>query len=181
MKKYKGFTFIENLAIVTVLAIIIVLVLPKLMHFQSKVTKQLALRRAITNYQVVLTKELMGASGLRTTADADDYLKFDNYSGIVDRFDIKNKACNENTCSFSTSSGNKWDVTTPSRTIISLKESKTPTLSAAADSKNTNTFIIPFEMINGNLKMMFNRNPGDDDISRNYETATNKTLNFINE
>ena len=178
MKKLKGFTFIENMAIVTVLAIVIVLVLPKLMHFQSKVNKQLAIRRAITNYQVILTKELMGASGLRTTSDADEYLQYDNYSGIVDRFDVKNKDCNDDnhSCSFLTASGNKWDVSIPSRTLISLKDKK-PTLNDAKNSNNTDTFIIPFEVIRGNLKIMFNKSDNDTDT----RAAISKTLSFINE
>ena len=88
MNAKKAFSFIENMAIMTVLGIIIVLILPKLMNYQSRINKQLALRRAITTYQVVLTKELIGTSGLRTTDDADDYLKDDSYSGIVDRFDV---------------------------------------------------------------------------------------------
>ena len=151
MKKSQGFTFIENIAIVTVLGIIIVLVLPKLMHFQSKVNKQLALRRAITNYQVVLTKELMGTSGLRTTNDVDDYLKYDNYSGIVDRFDIKNKDCDNNSCSFATSNGTKWDITTPSRALISLKENQPPTSELAQNTGDSTVFVIPFEGITMSL------------------------------
>ena len=177
MKKYKGFTFIENLAIVTVLAVVIVLVLPKLMHFQSKLTKQLALRRAITNYQVVLTKELMGTSGLRTTADADEYLKYDQYRGIVDRFDVKNSDCHDeepSSCSFTTNNGTKWVVSTPSKALISLKESQTPTLDLANNSNNSNIFIIPFEYINGNIKMLVSKEAA-------YNTAVNKTIDFINE
>ena len=177
MDKLKGFTFIENMAIVTVLAIVILLVMPKLMHFQSKVTKQLKLRKSITNYQVVLTKELMGASGLRTTDDADDYLKYDSYSGIVDRFDVKKKECDDNKCSFTTSSGTKWNVDTPSRALVSLRDSKTPTFNDAKNNNNTDIFIIPFEMLNGNLKVMFNKTANNDDT----KNAINKTLNFLNE
>ena len=177
MKNFSGFTFIENMAIIVVLAIVIVLVLPKLMNFQSKITKQLALRRSITNYQVILTKELMGTSGLRTTQDVDEYLQYDSYSGIVDRFDTKNKDCGESSCSFTTSSGTKWVVNTPSRALISLKESKTPTFNDAKDTNNTNTFIIPFEVIRGDLKVLFNKSDNDTET----KDAINKTLNFINE
>ena len=79
-------------------------------------------------------------------------------------------------CSFLTASGNKWDVSIPSRTLISLKDKK-PTLNDAKNSNNTDTFIIPFEVIRGNLKIMFNKSDNDTDT----RAAISKTLSFINE
>ena len=61
--------------------------------------------------------------------------------------------------------------------MVSLRDSKTPTFNDAKNNNNTDIFIIPFEMLNGNLKVMFNKTANNDET----KNAINKTLNFLNE
>ena len=171
--KKKGFTFAENMTVIAVLGVILVLALPKLINFQSETAKQLLLRKSITNYQVILTKELMNSSGIFNTEDFNTYLRYDSYSSIVNRFDTKRSNCNASYCTFITDNGVKWDVSTPSTAIISLNSYREPTIELANDTDNTDVFVIPFEVVDGNLKMLLTK---DNSLS----DALNKTNTFKN-
>ena len=173
MKKHKGFTLIENIVIIFVLALVIAIALPQLVTIKSKTTKQLLLRKAITSYQVVLTKELISSTGIRTTNDFDEYLSSDKYEAIIDRFNVKSKDCTQDSCKFSTESDVYWDVTNPSKVVISLSKSENPTLALASNEKNTNVFLIPYEIVNGSVKILLTK-----DV--NYRDAAYKTQTYLN-
>ena len=173
----KGFTLIENIAVVSILGAVFAVSLPHLIRYNTNTNKQIKVRRAVTNYQVALTKELLHSSGIRATGDFNNYLSADNYSSIVDRFSTKRSDCGENSCSFTTDDNVVWNVTNPSRAVISLDKSFNPTLALAADENNKDVFVIPYEIINGRLKILL--------VSETYNAAllgaVYKTRSFINE
>ena len=173
MNRHQGFTLIENIVIIFVLALVIAIALPQLITIKSKTTKQLLLRKAITNYQVVLTKELVSTSGIRTTDDFDEYLSSDKYEAIIDRFNVKSKNCSQSSCNFSTESDVYWNITNPSKVVISLSKSENPTLSLAKNEKNTNVFLIPYEIINGSIKILLTKD-------LDFKDAAYKTQSYLN-
>ena len=172
MKKLQGFTLIENIVIILVLALVVAIALPQLVTIKSKTTKQLLLRKAITNYQVILNKELLTASGIRTTSDFDEYLSSDTYEAIIDRFNVKSKECSQDVCKFSTESDVYWNITNPSKVVISLSKSENPTLALASNENNTNVFLIPYEIVNGSIKILLTKD-------LNYRDAAYKTQTYL--
>ena len=173
----KGFTLIENIAVVTILSTIFAVSLPHLIKYNANTNKQIKVRRAVTSYQVALTKELLHSSGIRATGDFNNYLTADNYSGIVDRFSTTRSDCGENSCSFTTDDNVIWNVTNPSRAVISLDRNFNPTLALAADGNNKDVFVIPYEIINGRLKILLTNETYNDAL----QSAVYKTKSFINE
>lgn len=172
-QKKEGFTLAENMIVFAVLGVILVLALPKIIHFQSETAKQLLLRKSVANYQIILTRELMNSTGIFDTDDFNTYLEYDSYSSIVNKFAVKQSECYASSCTFITDNGVLWNVSTPSAAIISLNSYREPTIELAKDMNNTDVFVVPFEVIDGNLKMLLTK---DNDLS----TALNKTTTFKN-
>ena len=177
MKIKQGFTIIENIAVLVIVGALVVLSLPHLINYNSNINKQIKVRKAVTNYQVILTKELLHATGIRNTEEFNEYLSSDNYSSIVDRFNTKSKNCGSSNCNFITDDGVTWNVTQPSMAVISLSDTDTPSLGLAADTNNKNVFYIPYEVINGRLKLLLSSNTANNQV----QTAIYKTRSFIND
>lgn len=182
----KAFSLTENITVLAILGVILVLTVPHMVTSNNAKSRRIAVRKAVTNYQSILNKEILTATGINTVNDFNIYLKGSDNScdRIRNRFQVKTA----NGCIFITEDGIKWDLTTPSEAFIQLGKDATGTgainsnnniASKAYSNADTTVFYIPFSVANRQVRILTQGTTTKLTNNDNRQNAREKTRNFM--
>ena len=184
LAKKSGFSLSENLTVIAVLGIIVALTIPNLVRDNNQRRTRITVRKAVSNYESVLKKLLITATGINDTGDFNSYIQPNQCAKIRMNMDVELKS--DTACVFITSDGVKWDLTKPSEAYIQIAGTNVATTAALTDaiknesySTKRTVYYVPFKVENKKLKLIVNGTATELSNDSNRNEAKRKTLNTL--